>query len=195
MNGNDPRQNGNYSGHGNQSEVNPVYDFDSPYDSSHGSGNNQVYEEVTPDAVWDAAPKGRNNGEPFRRNQSVSADRFFGINQSVRNAVNHSSPLGIVGTLASALSVVLSLLALILTWLFYVGFIINIISAVFSVAGIVLGAIGGGINAHRGYTMGAANIAAIVLGAAALLLSGLVFTCTGCAACFFCSGAASKTLF
>ena len=194
MNGNDPRRNGNYTGHGNQNEVNPVYDFDSPY-GGQSSGGNQHYEEVTPDAVWDSAPNGRNNAEPFRRTNGASQGQMFGMNQTGKKPATHASPIGIVGTLLSMLSVVLSLLALILTWLFYVGFIINIISAVFSVVGIALGAVGGGINARRGYTMGASNVAAIVIGVTALILSGLVFTCTGCAACFFCSGGASKKFF
>lgn len=163
MNGNnynDPnRRTPNYTGNGRNTEVNPEYNFN----SSGGYGDSGQYETVTPDAVWDHIPQNRNNSSP---------------------SMNVLSGIGIA---LSLISIIVTALALIFSWFFYVGFIMNIISAVLAITGTVVGVINLNISKRAGLPSGEFPVIAIVLGILAILLSGVIFSCTGCAACFYCT--------
>lgn len=151
--------------------VNPVYSLTNT-NTQGGGQQDGGYETVTPDAVWDQIP-GKKQGLPGR---------------------GPGQKFGIIGVVSGFFSISMSALALIFTWLFLVGFVLNIVSFVLAAMGIVFGSIGGSMNKRRGLAMGAPCIAAIVISAAALLVSGVIFTCTGCAASFFCSGDPSRLL-
>ncbi len=153
--------------------VNPVYDLSNGNTPEYGDSQqtNTPYETVTPDAVWDTVPgKQKSPGK------------------------GPGSKLGIVGVICAMLSVVVSSLALVFSWLYLVGFIMNIIAALLAAVGLILGIVGGSMNSRCGFSMGGPCIAAIVLCVPALLISGILFSCTGCAASFYCSNDPSKLL-
>ncbi len=163
---NDPdRRNPNYTGNGRNTEVNPEYNFNQSGEYTDQSGYNGQgqYESVTPDAIWNQIP-------PNMKKETPSMNVLSGV-----------------GIALSLISVLITALALIFSWFFYVGFIMNIISAVLAIIGTVVGTISLNINKRAGLPSGEFPVIAIVLGVIAILLSGVIFTCTGCAACFYCT--------
>ena len=174
MNGNGPygnnnNDNGYNGGNGSNPEVNPEFNFNSPngyqYKGQHVNNGQNQYESVTPDSIWNSVPQNRKNNAP-------PMNVLSGISIAI-----------------SLISVIITALALIFSWFFYVGFIMNIISAVLAVIGTTLGALSITTNKRAGIPSGEFPVIAIVLGIIAVLLSGVIFSCTGCAACFYCSSA------
>ncbi len=172
MNGNrDPYSSGQS---GNDPQVNPVYGFNNPYEHNESysnddfqenvnSPNGGYYEEVSPDQIWNAG------------------------DQKLAGRTGPGNILGGIGVITVLVSIIISVLAFIFSWFFYVGFIMNIISSVFALTGTLLGVAGGTMNSRVGIQWGSASIAAVIVGILALMFSGVIFTCTGCAACFFSS--------
>lgn len=172
MNGNKEPYTGRQAN--NDPRINPAFGVDDPYRHSesgtstdyHGnvnSPNENIYEEVTPDAVWD------------RGQRKISGDGGQG------------NLIGGIGLVIVLISIVISTFAFVFSWFFYVGFVMNIISAVLSVIGTVMGIVGGTRNSRLGMQWGTVSTVAVILGLLAIMFSGIIFTCTGCAACFFAS--------
>ena len=156
---------------GGNPNVNPVFGLTPNEPASGGQQGSSPYETVTPDAVWDSVP-----------------------NRKRLPAKGPGHKFGIAGVICALMSIILSAMALIFTWLFLVGFIMNILSALLAVAGIIFASVGASVNTRRGLSMGGACIGALVLSIPALILSGILFSCTGCAASFYCSGNTSRLL-
>lgn len=132
-----------------------------------------------------------NNNEEKKEPEEVIPEVLEANGRRVRksNSVVYGAPgntMSIISLVASGLSLFITTIAVPFAWSFHIGFIMNIMSLICGLAGLLLAILSKKRRTQAGVPKSLFTILTIVAAIAALLFGSFLLSCTSRAACFYC---------
>ncbi len=101
--------------------------------------------------------------------------------------------MSVAAIILSALSIFVTVLGLLFSWLFYVGFIMNCMSFAAALVSLLLSVIAKVRRSRSGMPNSLIPVIALTSAIIALIFSSMLFSCTGRVACLYCTAQTSIT--